>query len=602
MRFRVTFMVIFCGLLSPFFAQARFSAQAQDATHGLAMHGAPALSSNFQHYQHPDAKALKGGDLRQAQLGSFDSLNPFSVRGNAAQNIRERVFESLLDRNYDEAFSLYGLLAQSVTTPEDRSSVSFTLRPQARFSDGMPVTSADVAFTLQLLKTQGRPNHRFYYSKVQRVEVLDAHRITLHFDPQSPDRELPLILGLMPILPQHIYENRNIQSASLELPIGSGPYIIEEITPGAQVRFYKQDDYWAQDLPVMAGRHNFARIIEDYFRDENTAFEAFKAGDIDIWFERNPQRWLSGYQFPAAKDGRITKTTIPLATPSGMRAFVLNTRRQALQSPALREALDLLFDFEWVNHVLYGGIYKRTQSYFGNTQLSASKQPASAAQMALLAPSPRDKAALEAGYIAPKSDGSGRDRRLRAKATALLQAAGYRFSGTQLHDPQGRKVSLEIIVQRREDERLALAWRRMLAQIGIELSVRLLDSSQYQRRLQTYDFDIIVYQYYASLSPGNEQAYYWGSEAANTQGSRNYAGIQDAGIDTAIQALTQASDADAFETAARALDRALMSGHYFVPLFHNPAQWVAISNNIETPARHSLYGSRVDSWWFAGTN
>ena len=596
MRLRVIFTVISCGLFGPVLAHA------QDAMHGLAMHGEPALSSTFQHYRHADAKALQGGDLRQAQLGSFDSLNPFSVRGNAAQNIRERVFESLLDRNYDEAFSLYGLLAESVTTPEDRSSVSFTLRPQARFSDGIPVTTADVAFTLELLKTQGRPNHRFYYSKVERVEIVDAQRIILHFTQQSPDRELPLILGLMPILPKHIYETRDIQSASLELPVGSGPYVVDTITPGAQVRFHKQETYWGQDLPAMAGRHNFSRIVEDYFRDENTAFEAFKAGDIDIWFERNPQRWLSGYQFPAAKDGRITKATIPLATPSGMRAFVLNTRRSALQTPALRQALDLLFDFEWVNNVLYGGIYKRTQSYFGNTALSASQRPASPAEMALLAASERDKAALKTGYIAPQSDGSGRDRRLRAEATALLQKAGFGFNGTQLQDPNGRKVSLEIIVQRRADERLALAWRRMLAQVGIELSVRLLDSSQYQRRLQTHDFDILVYNYYASLSPGNEQAYYWGSEAATTQGSRNYAGIQDAGLDNAIQALTQARESEAFETAARALDRALMSGHYFVPLFHNPAQWVAMSNNIETPASHSLYGARVDSWWFAGTN
>ena len=384
MRFLLSTLVI--GL----FAVTQ-NAAAQQATHGLAMHGELALAADFTHYQHADLRALKGGTLRQAQLGSFDSLNPFSIRGNAARNIRERVFESLLDRNYDEAFSLYGLLAESVSTAEDRSSVTFRLRPQARFSDGVPVTAADVAFTLELLKTQGRPNHRYYYGKVESFEITDDRTITLNFDANNPDRELPLILGLMPILPRHIYESRDIQAASLQLPIGSGPYVIEEITPGAQVRFQKQADYWADDLPLMVGRHNFQLIVEDYFRDENTAFEAFKAGDVDIWFERKPQRWLSGYQFPAAKDGRVRKQAIPLATPSGLRAFVLNTRRNRLQSPELRQALDLLFDFQWVNKVLYGGVYQRTDSYFGNTPLSAQGQPASDEEMALLQDSPIDK-------------------------------------------------------------------------------------------------------------------------------------------------------------------------------------------------------------------
>ena len=571
-------------------------------SHGLAMHGTPALPPTFSHYRHADPRALQGGTLRQAQLGSFDSLNPFSVRGNPARNIRERVFESLLDRNYDEAFSLYGLLAESVTTAEDRTHVTFTLRPEARFSDGTPVTSADIAFTLTTLKKMGRPNHRYYYGKVTDMEIKDQRTITLYFDPTQPDRELPLILGLMPILPQHIYQNRNIQSASLELPIGSGPYVVEEITPGAQVRFQKQDDYWAADLPLMKGRHNFALIVEDYFRDENTAFESFKAGDIDVWFETNPQRWLSGYRFPAARDGRIVKQSVPLGTPSGLRAFVLNTRRPALQDPVLRQTLDLMFDFKWINKVLYGDIYQRTTSYFGNTPLSGAAPLNAEAQRQLATKAPADQARLATGYLAPESDGSGRDRRLRAKAFSLLETAGYKLNGTQLHTPQGQPVRLEIIVQRRENERLALAWRRMLAQLGIELSVRLLDTSQYQRRLQNYDFDIIVYDYYASLSPGNEQAYYWGSEAASSQGSRNYAGIQDPLIDASIAALTRARSTEQFYAAAQLLDRGLMSGHYFVPLFHNPQQWVASWHHLAFPDQHTAYGARLESWWGSHDN
>ncbi len=570
--------------------------------HGIAMHGAPQLAPDFAHYTYANPNALKGGTLRQAQIGSFDSLNPFSIRGNGARNIRERVFESLLDRHYGEAFALYGLVAENVTASPDRSRVTFELRRDAQFSDGAPLTSADIAFTWELLKEQGRPNHRHYYNKVASLETPDEHTVIFQFDGTPPDRELPLIISLMPILPKHIYAKRDIQSASLELPVGSGPYVISEITPGAQVRFEKQSDYWGADLPLNRGRHNFTTIIEDYYRDDTAAFEAFKAGDLDIWFESNPQRWQSAFNFPAATDGRIVKQNITLGTPSGLKAFVLNTRRPFLADPVLRQALDLVFDFEWINKVLYGDVYQRTQSYFGNTPLSAASHFANEEELDLLRKSHINPTKLMIGYSAPVSDGSGRDRNLRRRAMDLLQTAGYELRDKSLHSPNGQKIELEVMVQRRDDERLALSWRRMLAGIGVTLKVRLIDSSQYQRQLQTFDFDIIVYNYYASLSPGNEQAYYWGSDAADTQGSRNYAGIKDAGVDDAIAALTQAIALQDFQTAARALDRALMSGHYFVPLFHNPKQWVAHWHYVEQPFEHAAYGARIDTWWLNQEN
>lgn len=570
--------------------------------HGIAMHGDPQLPANFAHYDYANPNALQGGTLRQGQIGSFDSLNPFSIRGNAARNIRERVFESLLDRHYDEPFALYGLLAESFTTAADRSWARFELRRAATFADGTPVTAADVAFTIDLLREKGRPNHRYYYGKIGKVETPNERTVILHFAGSPPDRELPLIIGLMPILPKHIYAERDIQSASLDLPVGSGPYEVVELTPGTQVKFSKVENYWGQNLPHNKGRHNFEAITEDYFRDESAAFEAFKAGDLDVWFESNPQRWQSGYNFPAAKDGRIVKKTIPLGTPSGLKAFVLNTRRTTLQNIKLRQALDLAFDFEWTNKILYGDIYRRTQSYFGNTALSAAGQAASEAELSLLSKSPISQDKLIAGYTAPESDGSGRDRNLRQQAVTLLEEAGYTMLGNRLSDANGRPVELEVLVQKRDDERLALSWRRMLARLGITLNVRLVDSSQYQRRLQNFDFDIIVYNYYASLSPGNEQAYYWGSAAADTQGSRNYAGIKDAGLDAAVTALTRAVSLSDFQTAARALDRALMSGHYFVPLFHNPNQWVAHWHYIEQPFDHAAYGARLDSWWLNQEN
>lgn len=578
------------------------STAASAQTHAIAMHGEPQLSENFTSYSYANPNAPQGGQLKQAQIGSFDSLNPFSIRGNAARNIRQRVFESLLDRHYGEAFALYGLLAESVTTSPDRSRVTFKLRKAARFSDGTPVTASDIAFTWNLLKDQGRPNHRHYYNQVLKLETPNQHTAIFHFDSTQPDRELPLIIGLMPILPKHIYEDRDIQSASLELPVGSGPYAVSEITPGAQVRFEKREDYWGHKLALNQGRHNITTFIDDYYRDDNTAFEAFKAGELDIWFETNPQRWQSGFNFPAAKDGRIVKQAVALGTPSGLRAFVLNTRRPLLADPILRKALDLAFDFEWINKVLYGDVYQRTQSYFGNTELSSTDKVATDRELELLRESPVPSETLLNGYQAPVSDGSGRDRNLRRQAIDLLEGAGYKIRGKSLYTPSGQKVDLEIMVQRRGDERLALSWRRMLAGIGIELKVRLIDSSQYQRQLQTFDFDIIVYDYYASLSPGNEQAYYWGSVAAQTQGSRNYAGIQDAGLDNAVKALTQAVEVEDYTLAARALDRALMSGQYFIPLYHNPKQWVASWHYVEHSSTHSAYGARTDAWWLNQEN
>ena len=337
----------------------------------------------------------------------------------------------------------------------------------------------------------------------------------------------------------------------------------------------------------MAGRHNISTLVDDYYRDQSAAFEAFKSGLVDVWLETDSQRWLGGYGFPAARDGRIVKQDIKLGTPSGLRAIVMNTRRPLLATAPLRQVMDLMFDFQWVNKILYGGLFNRTQSYFGNTALSAAGRIASPDERAILGDRLSEQA-LETGYQPPVSDGSGRDRALKREALAILEAAGYRLDGKTLRAADGTPVSLELLVQRREDERLALAYRRMLAQIGIDLSVRLVDASQYQRRLQNFDFDMIIYSYYASLSPGNEQAYYWGSAAADTPGSRNYAGIKNAAVDAAITALTAAATPDDFTTAARALDRALMTGHYFVPLFHTDKQWVAHWNRLEHPYRHSL--------------
>lgn len=573
------------------------------AMHGLAMHGAPQLGKGFARYAYAASETVaKEGTMRVARIGTFDSLNPFSVRGTLGKQIRERVFESLLSRNYDEAFALYGQLAVSVTTPDDRSFVRFELDRRAKFSDGTPVSVADVAFSARKLAREGRPNHRYYYGKIARIET-SGRAITFHFQTEESggyDREMPLIMGLMPILPAHIYADTDLQRVSLARPIGSGPYRITEVDTGRKIVFTRNPDYWGTELPSQRGRHNIARIEESYFRDELTAFEAFKSGLIDIWFASHPERWS---QLSArSKNGRhIIKEEIPLGLATGLHAIVLNTRRPVLASPPLRRALDLLFDFAWVNRTLYNSAYARTVSYFGRTDMSAFGVTADARERALLKDSGLSEFALTQGYKPPRADGSGRDRRLGRAARQLLTNAGYTYKNGKLHDPLGQPVTLELVVQRRNDERLALAYKRMLDSAGITLNVRYIDATQYQNRLKNFDFDLIIYQYFASLSPGNEQSYYWSRDAADTPGSRNYPGVKNPAMDRAINALTAARSRADFATAARAIDRILMNQAYVVPLYHPPAQWVARWSHIRHSGTHALYGAQTDSWWVAPT-
>ena len=567
------------------FVSAAWADPARRVTHGISMLGAPALSENFERLPYSDRTAQPGGRLRDAKIGSFDNLNPFTIRGTPAYDIRELVFESLLGRSMDEPFSLYGLLAEQVAVSEQRDRMQIRLRANAQFSDGTQITADDVKFSWQVLRDRGRPNHRAFYSHVDRIDIAGPRDLTFHFKGPPYDRELPLIVGLMPILPKHHYEQFDIQSSSLEVPLGSGPYLVDQVDAGRQIVFKRNPSYWGWSNPLNRNRYNFDIIQHDYFRDENSAFEAFKAGEIDFWRETNPTRWLTGYDFPALMDGRVIKEALPIGSPTGLNAFVFNTRQEQFSDIRVRAALDHLFDFNWINEKLFGGVYRRTQSYFGGTQLSGQ---ASTAQDV---------------YTAPESDGSGRDRAQRRIALDLMKVAGYRLQDSKMVNTKtGAALTFEILVQRRDHERLALAYQHMLAQLGIECSVRLVDAAQYQRRIQNYDFDMIVYDYYASLSPGNEQNYYWSSQAANTPGSRNYAGIRSPDIDAAISALTNATTSQSFIEAAQTLDRHLMAGHYVIPLFHADTAWVAYWHTLEHPRTTPLYGPQLDSWWASPLN
>lgn len=570
--------------------------------HGIAMLTEPALPGNFTRFDYTASAPVQGGRLVEAKIGSFDNLNPFTIRGAAAFDIRELVFESLLARNMNEPFALYAQLAQQVAVSADQSKMHIRLNAAAKFSDGKPVRPQDVIFSWNALRTSGRPNHRYYYDKVERVELQGQHDVIFTFKGPPYDRELPLIIGLMPILPEHIYASRDLQSSSLDIPIGSGPYTVAEYEPGRRVIFQRNSGYWGRSLPSIKNRYNFDEIVHDYYRDEGSAFEAFKAGRVDVWFETDALRWQSGFDFPAANDGRVIKETLGSQMPSGLNAFVMNTRRALFQDQRLREALDLAFDFEWINKTLYADAFVRTESYFGGTALSAADRPASAAEKRLLKGAKLSRDDLSMSYQAPTSDGSGRDRKNRRQALSLLKDSGYSIADGILQDQNGAPVSFEILVQRRDHERLALAYQRMLKQIGIAANVRLVDAAQYQRRLQNFDFDMIIYDYYASLSPGNEQSYYWSQSAATTEGSRNYAGVATAEIDRAINALTNANVYEAYVDAARALDRSLMTNNYFIPLYHRPGQWVARWSHIRRPQVTPIYGAQLDSWWATPEN
>jgi peptide/nickel transport system substrate-binding protein len=502
-------------------------------------------------------------------------------------------------RGYDEPFTLYGLLARSVETDAARSYVTFNLDPAARFSDGRPVLAADVIFSWQLLRDKGRPNHRTYYTKVKSAVALGERAVRFDLS-GSGDRELPLILGLMPVLPSHAVDPERFEETTLAPPLGSGPYVVERVDAGRSVSFKRDPNYWGRDLPINRGLWNFDEVRFDFYRDGNSHFEAFKKGLYDVRAESDPGRWETGYDFPALHEGRVVKETIPNGLPKGMSGLIFNTRRPIFADSRVREAIALLFDFEWLNHNFFFDAYKRTASYFEGSELSARGRPADARERALLAPFADAVRAdvLDGSWGPAVSDGSGRDRDTLKRALALFSAAGWELKGRELRErASGRRFSFEILVTTKDQERLALAYLRDLKRAGVDARLRVVDAVQYDRRMLTYDFDMLHYRWEQSLSPGNEQAFYWGSQAADVEGTRNYMGMRSKAADAAIAALLEAHERDGFVSAVRVLDRVLISGFYVVPLFHLPDQWLARWAHIRRPAATPLFGYLPESWW-----
>ena len=590
---RILTSVIAGGLLATVIHSTTLAAP----QHGIAMHGEPKLPADFKNLPYVNPDAPQGGMLRQAITGTFDSTSPFIVKGTPARDVRTYVFESLMGRNWDEAFSLYGLLAESIDVSDDRQTFTFKIRPEAKFSDGKPVTAADVVFSMEILRDKGRPNFRNSYSKVTKIETPDDH--TLVFHQEAGDRELPLIIGVMPIVPKHAWEGKAFDESSSSPIIGSGPYLIGEVKAGESITYRKNPGYWGKSLAITKGLWNFDTVRYDYYRDANAAFEAFKKGDADIRTEGDPTRWTTGYDFPAVKDGKITLEKVVQRSPAPASGFAFNTRRKIFEDARVREALMYAFDFEWANANLFSNAYQRTYGYYSGSELSSKGKAIDEAEKAVLGAAAAEFRAdfQDGSYALPVSNGSGRDRKALRKAVDLLGAAGWMVKDTGLVNAAGEPFAFTISVQNKDQEKIALHYQRTLQQIGIKADVRIVDSAQFSSLQKTYDYDMIPATWFNSLSPGNEQKFYFGSEGRTIEGTRNYPGIASPAIDAAIAALLTAKGHEEFTVAVRALDRLLVSGFYIIPFYDAGGQWVARWNTIGMPERQPLPGFEATTLW-----
>lgn len=562
--------------------------------HGLALYGDPALPADFRHYPHANPDAPTGGSLVRSAIGSFDSTNPFIVRGTPATGLTE-TYDTLLAQNPDEPFSMYGLLAEGVRLDPQRQWIEFDLHPEARFHDGEPVTAEDVVFSFETLTEQGQPFYGAYYADVIDVKALDE--ATVHFDlADSESRELPLIIGQLPILPAHFWQDRDFEATTRDALLGSGPYRIGEVEPGRRIVYERVDDYWGRELPVNRGRHNIDRLVYDYYRDQTVALEAFKAGNLDLRIETSARNWATAYDFPAREEGFVERLEIPDGQPAGMQAYVMNLRRDKFQDVRVREALNLAFDFEWLNRNLFYGAYERTESYFANSQMAAEGLP-SEAELDLL--EPHREVLSERIFEEPLPIDHPEEMRPRlARALELLNEAGYVVrDGVMTHLDSGAPLTVEVLLYDTQFERVVQPLLQNLAKIGIEGNIRIVDVNQYLNRLRGFDFDIIVGSFPQSANPGNEQRDFWTSEYAEVPQSRNLIGLSDPVVDDLVESLIRADSREALDTAARALDRVLRWGFYVIPQWHLGKTRIALWDKFDWREPFPEYNRDLAAWW-----
>ena len=575
---------------------AAADAQTQ-VVHGTSLLGDLKYSPDFTHFDYVNPDALKGGDVRLSAIGSFDSLHPFILKGRSAAGLG-LTFESLMAPANDEASSSYGLIAESVEIPDDLSWVAYTLRPEARWHDGSPITTDDVIFSFEMLKTKGHPFYRAYYASVASAEKTGPRTVKFTFGGRL-NRELPQIVGQLPVLPKAVFENRNFEETTLEPIMASGPYRISDIDPGRAITYERLKDYWGADLPVNRGQYNFDRIRYDYYRDQTVALEAFKSNEYDFRQETAAKVWATGYDVPPVRDGWIITEEIRHENPTGMQAFVFNIRRDLFQDRRVREALSYAFDFEWANKNLFYGQYARTSSFFSNSELASSGLP-SEAELRYLEPfrGQVPENVFAKAYQPPTTDGSGNVRANLRIAQRLLKSAGWTVrNGVLTNGATGQAMEFEILLVQPSFERVVLPFTRNLMKLGIEARVRTVDTSQYQNRIDEFDFDVSVQSFGQSLSPGNEQRDWWASATADVRGSRNTIGIKNPVIDSLIDSIIEAPDRQSLIAATQAMDRVLLWNHYVIPQWHSRVFRVAYWNRFSRPAITPKYGLGLFTWW-----
>ena len=594
-------------LAAPLLAAVAPAGAESTISHAVAIRETPRFPADFAHYDHVDPAAPKGGTVRLASVGStFDSLNPFIVKGNAAAGIG-RLFDTLTADSPDEATASYGLLAEWIEVAGDGSSATFWLRPEARFHDGSPVTPADVAFSLEIVKTKGHPFYRGYYGSVLAAEPVEGETpsgrrqgVRFRFA-EGTNQELPSILGQLDVLSKADWEGKDFNDTTLDPPLGSGPYLVEpgSIDPGRSIVYRRNPDYWARDLAVNVGRHNFDRIRYDYYRDATVAVEALKAGEYHFRQENSSKRWATGYAGPALEAGMLRQELFAHQLPAGMQSFVFNARREKFRDPRVREALGLAFDFEWTNRQLFYGQYRRSPSFFSNSELASSGPPAQA-ELAILEPyrgRVPDRVFTDV-YEPPRTDGPGGLRGNLRRALSLLRDAGWEVRDGRLTEPtSGAAMEFEMLLVNPDFERVVLPFGKNLERLGVRMTVRTVDPAQYTRRVSDFDFDMVVGSFGITLSPGNEQRDYWSSAAADLPGSRNLAGARDPVVDELVELVIAAPDRKALVDRSRALDRVLLWSHYVIPNWHLNAFRIAYWDLFGRPETRPVYGLGFDTWW-----
>jgi microcin C transport system substrate-binding protein len=566
-------------------------------SHAIAMNGEPKYGSDFAHFDYVNPDAPKAGLLRQAAIGTFDSINPFIAKGTPAEGAGV-LFDTLMVSSDDEPFTHYGLIAEKIEYPADRSWVIFHIHPKARFHDGEPVKASDVVFSFNTLTQKGAAGYALYYADVTQVEALDAQRVRFRFGSKT-NRELPLILGQLTVLPEHYWKQHDFGRTSLTPPIGSGPYRIESLKQGQSITYVLDDTYWGRDLPVNRGRFNFKRIHYDYYRDLSVAFAAFKRGEYDLRQENIAKQWATGYEGPPFEKGLIKKEAIKLSRPAGMQCFAMNQRRSLFADRRVRYAMAHAFDFEWTNQSIFDGAYRRSDSFFENSEMQADGLP-SKAELALLEPL-RDHLWPEVfimDYAPPSTDAQNGLHRNLLKALGLLLDAGWVVKDRMLrHKETGKAFTFEILLVQPSFERIVLPFTANLKKIGVEAKVRVVDSSQYINRLRDFDFDMIVASFGQSLSPGNEQRWFWHSESVKVPGTRNYCGIQNKAIDQLVKLVISAESRVDLVNRCKALDRALLWGHYVIPHWYSDEFRVAYTAKVKHPQHLPPYDLDLFSWW-----